>query len=280
MGNNEMEYRYINPLTDFGFKRIFGDEEIMMSFLNDVIMKDAVIQSLTFLDKEMIPETKYERGIIYDMRCQLTTGEEIIIEMQNKGQDYFTDRINYYMARAISQQGARGDNDWKFELHPVYGVYFINFHLKDKEPRNIRHIVMADEETHELFTDKWQSWLIELPNYRKMQESDCRTKVDYWLYTLTHMETMRTSIPFQSEMPVFHKLENIADMAVLTPEERDFYHISLDSYRTNMACMEHERNLGRAEGVLNTARNLKNLGVDTATIIKATGLSEEEIEQL
>lgn len=85
-------------------------------------------------------------------------------------------------------------------------------------------------------------------------------------------------------MPVFHKLENIADMAVLTPEERDFYHVSLDSYRTNMACMEHERNLGRAEGraegVLNTARNLKNLGLDTATIIKATGLSEEEIEQL
>lgn len=69
MGNVEMGYRYINPLTDFGFKRIFGDEEIMMSFLNDVIMKDAVIQSLTFLDKEMIPETKYERGIIYDMRC-------------------------------------------------------------------------------------------------------------------------------------------------------------------------------------------------------------------
>lgn len=52
----------------------------------------------------------------------------------------------------------------------------------------------------------------------------------------------------QEQKPIFHKLENIADMAALTPEERDFYQISLDFFRTNMAVMEHERNDGRAEG--------------------------------
>ena len=28
------EARYINPLTDYGFKKIFGDEEIMRAFLS------------------------------------------------------------------------------------------------------------------------------------------------------------------------------------------------------------------------------------------------------
>ena len=119
--------KYINPLTDFGFKKVFGNEDIMRDFLNDIIEPESPIAKLTFLDKEMPPETKYERGIIYDMRCMLDSGEEIIVEMQNRGQDYFKDRICYYMARAISSQGERGDDEWKFQLHAVYGVFFMNF---------------------------------------------------------------------------------------------------------------------------------------------------------
>ena len=111
---------------------------------------------------------------------------------------------------------------------------------------------------------------------------------------------MRTSIPFQQKMPVFHKLENIADMAVLTDEKRDYYHISLDSYRTNMAVMEHERNEGREEGFaqgrakgraegraegqmernLTIVLNAKAMGMDAATAAKLTGLSVEEVEKL
>jgi hypothetical protein len=41
----------------------------------------------------------------------LDSGEEVIVEMQNRGQDYFKDRICYYMARAISSQGDRGDDE-------------------------------------------------------------------------------------------------------------------------------------------------------------------------
>lgn len=285
--------RYLNPLTDFGFKKIFGDEEIMRDFLNDIIEPKSPITEVVFLDKEMTPETKYERGIIYDMRCMLQSGEEVMVEMQNRGQDYFRDRICYYMARAISTQGERGDNDWKFHLHEVYGVFFMNFHLKEKEGQSaesnqenddIKHVALADTNTGELFTEKLQMWLIELPHYRKMSESDCKTNKDFWLYTITHMETMRTDIPFQAQKPIFHKLENIADMAVLTKEERDYYQISLDSFRTNLAVMEHERNEGRAEGradgVRQTAKNLKSIGMSLDIITKVTGLSAAEIEQL
>lgn len=70
--------RYINPLTDFGFKKIFGNEDIMCDFLNDIVEPKSPIVKVTFLDKEMTPETKYERGIIYDMRCELSSGEEVI----------------------------------------------------------------------------------------------------------------------------------------------------------------------------------------------------------
>ena len=285
--------KYINPLTDFGFKKIFGNEDIMREFLNDIIEPKSPIIKVTFLDKEMPPETKYERGIIYDMRCLLDSGEEVIVEMQNRGQDYFKDRICYYMARAISSQGERGKEDWKFEIHAVYGVFFMNFHLNDKaaetEPRHdIRHVALTDIDTHNIFSDKLQMWLIELPRYRKMSETDCKTNKDYWLYNLTHLETMNTAVPFQAQKPIFHKLENIADMAQLTREERDYYHVSLDAFRTNLAVMDHERNEGRAEGraegeknaQLKMAIEMKKDGMPAALISKYTGLSTEEINEL
>ena len=103
---------------------------------------------------------------------------------------------------------------------------------------------------------------------------------------------MNTTVPFQAQKPIFHKLVNIADMAQLTREEREHYHISLDSFRTNLAVMEHERNEGRAEGRvegraegraeerLANARALKLNGVPVSIISRSLGISEKDIEEL
>lgn len=53
--------RYINPLTDYGFKKIFGDEEVMMDFLNDLMQLPSPIASLTFIDKEMLAESLQDK---------------------------------------------------------------------------------------------------------------------------------------------------------------------------------------------------------------------------
>lgn len=285
--------RYINPLTDFGFKKVFGNEDIMCDFLNDIIEPKAPIVSLTFLDKEMKPQTKFEHGVVYDMRCKLSTGEEIIVEMQNRSQDYFKDRICFYMSHAIAAQGERGEEEWRFQLHPVYGVFFMNFNLKDStktdadfrnlhlnQLHDVRHVALADVDTHDLFSDKLQIWLIELPRYRTMTEADCKTNRDYWLYILTHLETMNTAVPFQAEKPIFRKVESIADMALLTHDEREYYNISLNSFRTNLAVMEHEHNAGREERTLEIARSMKADGMPIDRISHYTGLTNEEIERL
>jgi len=261
----------------------------MCDLLNDIIEPISPIVKVTFLDKEMIPETKNERGVVYDMRCQLDSSEEVIVEMQNCAQDYFKNRICYYMSRAISTQGKRGDKEWMFQIHSVYGVFFMNFRLKDNETEekvhDIRHIALADLDTHEIFSEKMQLWLVELVRYRQMTEADCKTNKDYWLYILTHLETMNTDVPFQTQKPIFHKLENIADMAKLTREELKHYHISLDSYRTNMAAMSYARNEGRAEGrvegQLLAAKQLKESGVlSIEQIAQTLSLSIEQVQSL
>ncbi len=86
MENNTIT-TYINPLTDFGFKFIFGryaDKEFILSFLNAVIGGNSPITNVKFIDKEKKGESKDDRALIYDLHCELEDGSKIIVEMQTK----------------------------------------------------------------------------------------------------------------------------------------------------------------------------------------------------
>jgi predicted transposase/invertase (TIGR01784 family) len=87
--------KYINPFTDVGFKKIFGQEinkDLLIDFLNSLLKGERVINKVTFLDKEQLGEFKDDRSLIYDVYCETDSGEKIIVEMQNKSQPYFKSR--------------------------------------------------------------------------------------------------------------------------------------------------------------------------------------------
>ncbi len=95
--------RYINPFTDVGFKIIFGQEinkSLLIHFLNNVI-DEFTIEDVTFLDKQQLPEYDEQRSLIYDVFCQTSSGQHIIVEMQNRSQPHFKDRSLYYASKSI-----------------------------------------------------------------------------------------------------------------------------------------------------------------------------------
>lgn len=78
---------FINPFTDFGFKRIFGQEKhkrILIGFLNALFADELVVTDLVYRDKEQTGETQQNRTVIYDIYCTLDDGSHVIVEMQNK----------------------------------------------------------------------------------------------------------------------------------------------------------------------------------------------------
>ena len=87
--------KFINPFTDVGFKKIFGQEvskDLLIDFLNDLLVGERSIKDITFLDKELLPEYMGDRGVIYDIYCTTEAGEHIIVEMQNRKHLDFVDR--------------------------------------------------------------------------------------------------------------------------------------------------------------------------------------------
>ena len=280
----QRENRYINVLTDYGFKKVFGDKEVMTAFLTDLLQPKSPIADITFLDKEYDGMAEYERGVIYDLLCRTENDEEFIVEMQNRNQTHFSDRILYYLSRSFSSQGEKGDVAWDFKLKPVYGIFFLNFHLRGFKQRTVRTVQLKVEETGELFSNKLKVFTLELPNYRKMKEEDCKTRIDYWLYNITNLETMTKNIPFQQQQPVFEKVGNIAELVRMTPDELKQYNISIDSYRTNLSVMKNERAEGIAEGMAKgmakAAKGMLAIGIPVEQISVVTGLSINEVMAL
>ena len=307
--------RYMNPLTDYGFKRIFGDEEIMRAFLTDLLQPKSPITTIKFLDKDMGAEYEYERGVIYDLRCKTEDGGEFIVEMQNRNQMHFSDRIVYYLSRSISMQKEQ-DHNWDYKLAPVYGIFFLNFHLSGLENKAVRSIQLKVNETGEVFSDKIKAFTLELPDFKDKAEDYPKEKIEYWMYNLINMETMTQNIPYQDKQPIFMKMGNISELSHLNERDRRNYETSLNIYRTNKAVMAYERyegmeqglkkglekgmeegmKKGREEGMkegreegmkegmkqatLANAKNLKENGIPAEVIAKSLCLSIDEVNNL
>ena len=284
--------KFINPFTDMGFKRIFGQEinkDLLIDFLNALLKGERRVKDIRFLDKELLPEYENDRSLIYDIYCTDENGEQFIVEMQNREHVNFRERTLYYLSQAIARQGEKGTG-WQFDLKAVYGVFFLNFRLSDLPQKLRTDIVLCDRDTHELFTDKMRYIFLELPLFDK-EESECETDFERWIYVLKNMETLQR-LPFKARNAVFQKLEQIVDIAALSKEDRMKYDESIKVYRDKLAIMAFERQKGQAEGraeglaegerrkQLEIARNLKQMGLATEAIAQATGLTAETIEAL
>ena len=96
------------------------------------------------------------------------------------------------------------------------------------------------------------------------------------------METLRR-LPL-TDCDVIQKLEQISDISALSKEDRMKYDESIKVYRDKLAIMAFERQKGqaegRAEGKLEVARNLKQMGMATEAIAQATGLAPDVVGQL
>jgi predicted transposase/invertase (TIGR01784 family) len=284
--------KFINPFTDVGFKRIFGQEiskPILITFLNSLLEGERRIVDLKYLDKEKIGLSDGDRSLIYDILCKTDSDEYIIVEMQNKSQPFFKNRAIYYMSRSIVEQGERG-SEWEYDIKAVYLVAFLNFKLGDISQEFRTDVALMDMKTLKPFSDKERMIFLQLPYFTKDLD-DCTDIFEKLIYVLKHMEILQR-MPFLAQDAVFKRLSEIAEVAALSKEERRQYDESLRHYRDTIAVMHGQylegeskgRAEGRAEGrderTLEIARKLKADGMPVEQITKYTGLTAEEIECL
>ena len=76
--------KYINPFTDYGFKKLFGSEpnkDILVDFLNQVLPEKHHLTDLTYAKSEQLGLSGDARNAIFDLYCIGKNGEHFIVEM-------------------------------------------------------------------------------------------------------------------------------------------------------------------------------------------------------
>ena len=184
--------KFINPFTDVGFKRIFGQEfskPVLIAFLNGLLIGERRIVDVKFLDKEKLGLSDGNRSLIYDIYCETEGGEKIIVEMQNKYQPYFKNRSIYYLSRSIVEQGERGSG-WGYDVKAVYLVAFLNFKLNDISSEFRTDVALMDMKRHTLFSDKVRLTYLQLPYFTK-EADDCENIFERIIYVLKNMDILQ-----------------------------------------------------------------------------------------
>ena len=284
---SEQKEKYINPLTDFGFKKLFGSEPnkiLLIDFLNQ-ILPDKEIKDLTYSSNEKLGETEMDRKAIFDLHCIGTKGERFIVEMQKAKQNYFKDRSVFYASFPIQEQAKRGE--WCYKLDPIYSVGILDFVFDDhKTDKELLHIVELKNQRCEVFYHKLKFIYIELPKFDKKEE-ELETHFDKWMYVFTHLSELQ-SRPSKLQERVFTKLFEAAEIAKFTSMEREAYEESLKYYRDIKNVVDTSREEGRiegkvegkVEGKIEVAQQMKKSGFSNEQISKLTGLSISEIDKL
>jgi predicted transposase/invertase (TIGR01784 family) len=290
--------RYINPYTDFGFKKLFGtplNKELLISFLNSLFEGKEVIHDLTYLNGENLGNSFGDRRAIFDVYCENEQGETFIVEMQKAEQQFFKDRSVFYSTFAIQNQGKKGV--WDFKLKGVYTVAILDFVFPEGEypDDSLRHEVkLMDIDDKHVFYDKLTFLYLEMPKFTK-SEAELETMYDKWLFVLHNLSRLMKR-PAALQERVFTRLFEQAEIARYTPKELLDYEDSLKVYRDlknviDTAEMKGQRKgieIGQKQGIeigelkatKRIASTMKAQGFPLESISKALGLSIEDIEKL
>jgi len=288
----EFREKYINPFTDYGFKRLFGEEPnkpLLMDFLNELLKEEqGQITELTYLKNENLGTGEVDRRAVFDLYCTSENGEKFIVELQKTKQKFFKDRTVYYSTFPVREQAERG-SEWNFELKKVYMISILDF-IFDEEKENKQKfrydVKLTDIETKKVFYEKLTFIYLEMPKFNKEIE-ELQTRFEKWLYVLKNLHKL-DRVPEKLRESIFMQLFEVAEIAKFTKEEYRHYEDSLKHYRDLKNSLDTSKEEGKIEGRIEGEKNkqieiAKNMLLDNEPIEKIkkyTGLTAEEISKL
>lgn len=303
--------KFVDPMSDWGFKMLFGTEknkDILIGLLN-ALLPDRQIMSIEYSKTENLGTTPKERKAIFDVSCTTNSGERIALEMQNSEQEFFEDRCLYYSTFLIQNQAKKGK--WNYRLTPVYMISIVNFAFANEydNPEGKRWIskrvyqyTITEEETGKPMTKNLTFISLEVaPFDKKTYQLD--SHLDKWMYLLKNLAKLKER-PAVFEDEIFTRLFEAAEIAGLTKDELEQYEHDImneNDYRNALDFAKkkgmlegHKKGMqqgvqqgirqgmqqGMQRGIMQVARTMLSSGMDADSVAALTGLSKEQIKRL
>ena len=293
----ELQDKYVR--FDWAIKRLLRQKAnfgVLEGFLTVFLgEKVTILEILESEGNQLSAEDKFNR---VDIKACNSKDEIIIIEIQNTRYLYSLERILYGVAKAITEHISLGETYYK--VKKIYSIsilyfdigkgsdylyhgqnHFVGVHTGDCLQVNVKERdAIVPRMPAEIFPEYI---LIRVNEFDKVAATPLEEWMKYLKYGTICPDTTAPGLSEARE-----KLKYFS----MPPKERMAYdeHLSavmiqndvLDSAKLEgkMEGREEGREEGRAEAYLAVARNMKQLETPIDIIVKATGLTPEEIDAL
>ena len=271
---------FINPKTDFAFKKIFGSKkskDILISFLNAILYQEApVIEGLEILNPYQAPRIKGVKESYLDVKATITGNKTVIIEMQVLNVLGFEKRVLYNAAKAFSIQLDVGENYTL--LNPVIALTITDFEMFSDSPKVISYYSLKEKEELTNYSDDIELVFVELPKFRK-ELAELETVTDKWLYFLKFANQLKAVPSTMAAIAAINHAFEIAKQSKLTRRElQALEQQEIFIHDSHNAILKAEQE-GMRKKAIEIAQQLLDV-LDVETISQKTGLSIEEIRNL
>ncbi|MFB2894736.1 Rpn family recombination-promoting nuclease/putative transposase [Aerosakkonemataceae cyanobacterium BLCC-F50] len=270
--------RFINPKTDFAFKKIFGSEQskdILISFLNALLYNgNPTIEDLEILNPYLAPKIRGIKDTYLDVKAKITDDKTVIIEMQVLNVEGFEKRILYNAAKAYSIQLDAGEN--YNLLNPVIALTITDFEMFSNWDKVISRFALKEQDylvDYSIYDIELV--FVELPKFNK-ELAQLETLTDKWIYFLKTARSLSTVPEEIGEIPEIQKAFAIANQANLSRDELE------DLEKREIYIYDQRNAITKAvnQNRREIAKRLIDVGLDDQTISQTTGLNLEEVRNL
>ena len=280
---------------DWAMKRLLRDKAnfgVLEGFLTTLLGKTIKIQKL--LESESNQADEDDKQDRVDVLAEDDKGELYLIEVQNESELAYFQRMLFGTSKLVTEYINRGENyEHVRKVYSVNIVYFnlgggtdIVYHGKT-EFRGIHNGEVLSLSPFQQQRFKVDAVSDLSPEYFILKVNDfnkwSKVPLEQWIYFLNTSE-----IPHDATAPGLAEARKKLQIDRMTPAERNAYYRHLDNVvilKDNISTARGEGRMegraeGRAEAMKETARKMKQGGMDEKLIMQFTGLKAEEITSL
>ncbi len=275
---------FVDVKNDIAFRKIFGDEKkkvILLSFLNAILQREGNerIQDISINDPYQPPILPDFKATIVDVRARDFAGNSYLIEMQVADKGDMDKRVLFYTSKEYSGQISRGEEYKK--LKPVIFIGVFDYPFSEDEEYLSRHVI-SNVKTGKRVIKDMDFYFIELTKFH-ISLSELKTITDKWIFFLKEAENLAFAPENLNDEGLKEAYES-ANRFTWTKTELDDYE-KASIFRGDLRNVEETAEIrgekkGRQEEKIEIAKSMLGDGASITLIIKYTGLSKEEIENL
>ncbi len=277
--------------TDDCFSRYLlalqGHEDILLSVVNSVMRNKYLkeFKSVEVKNPFNLKQQQLEQETIMDVKAVTNTNEVVLVEMQVREQEAYFDRSLDYVIRnaKILEKHIMPKNKIKKEkfvlVNPkqIIGISFLAFELyKNIDFAHTTHLLHCCE-TKEVSSSKICLHMLDLTKDIETIEDE-ELKLWFQFFYSENFEQEKKMIAQYSE--IFNKAVEAYDSFVSNDECMSYAekHMLQKMYHTQE--LEDREQKGARAKALETAKNLRAMGLSLEQIVQATGLMEEEVNSI